>query len=211
MGEGRVYQLKFRVPTALEFFETFSKKFKSSQPLPGWDETTPWTRLVLKTLIRDMGQEFGFEPQPPPQEWLGLDQIWPLTVERQVSTIAVAIEHEASVESWENVVDDEGSKLIDVKARLKILVHYPETGDFEAFAKGWASGIMIQELRLVEEHYLLIGICADIKNKQLLVRGAEISPEGKIRLLNDVTVPYTKFSVPTKSARPQPPIERPAD
>jgi hypothetical protein len=188
MGE-RTFQVKYKVPTASEFFETFSKKLKNTK-LPKWDETVPWTKQVLKGILHDMGEEFGFEPQ---EEWLTVDQLWVLYVERQVATIGVAIEHEASVESWEDVVDDEGNKLTDVKAHLKVLVYYPELSQFDAFVRGWASTIRMQELRLAQERYLAVGICGDKENKQLVIKGAELTPEGKISPLPEVRIPYSQF------------------
>jgi hypothetical protein len=186
----RVFQLKYRIPTSKEFFETFSKRFMSAK-LPPWDETVPWTKLVLKGMLYEMGEEFGFEPV---EEYLNLDQMWPMLVERQINTMAVAIEHEASVDEWEGVIYDEGDKLQDVKARLKVLVFYPDLNKWEKAVKGWSSEIKTQELRLPEERYLLIGICADKENEQLILKGAEISNEGQISLkLSDVKVPYAQF------------------
>lgn len=188
MGE-RVFQLKYRVPTAPEFFKIFSQKFKEAK-LPKWDETVPWTKLVLKGILNDMGEESGFEPA---EEYLNLDLMWPMLVERQVNTMAVAIEHEASDEDWEDVVYDEGDKLMDVKARLKVLVYYPKLEKFDKAVSAWSSEIKTQELRLVEEKYLMIGICGDEENEQLVLKGAEISPEGQISNLPDVKVPYALF------------------
>lgn len=182
--------MKYKVPSSTEFFEVFSKKIKNAK-LPKWDETVPWTKLVLKGLLYEMGEEFGFDPV---EEYLNLDQMWPMLVERQINTMAVAIEHEASNEDWEDVVYDEGDKLQDVKARLKVLVYYPDLNKFEKGVRGWSSEIKTQELRLNDEKYLMIGICADKENKQLIIKGTEISNEGKVvSNLPDVRIPYNQF------------------
>jgi|SRR5437016_9478020 len=136
-----------------------------------------------------MGKELGFEPVP---EYLRIDQSWSMSVEGHVNVIEVAIEHEAGAD-WEVVMYDEGSKLMDVKARLKVLVFYPELRQFERFTRRFSSEIRVQELKLDEERYLTIGVCKDKDKMRLVVKGVEISPNGRVSPLSDVEIPYSQF------------------
>jgi hypothetical protein len=187
VGE-RIVQLKYRIPTPSEFYETFCKRLRNST-LPHWNKSEPWTKLVLDRLLQGMGKELGFEPVP---EYLRIDQTWSMSVEGHVNVIEVAIEHEANAD-WERVMYDEGSKLMDVKARLKVLIFYPELPQFEMFTRRFSSEIRVQELKLVQERYLTIGVCRDNDKRHLVVKGVEISPDGSVSPLSDVEIPYSQF------------------
>ena len=180
----------YRIPTASEFFAVFSRKLSNAK-LPGWnDKSEVWTKVVLRGLLEEMGKEHGFEPE---SEWpFRIDQTWNIMEEGQANSIELAIEHETDAD-WQDVLRDEGSKLMDVKARLKVVIFYPDLSNFERFTDKFSKEIRIQELKVPQERYLAVGICADQKNNQLVVKGAEITPDGKTSPLRDVMIPYDQF------------------
>lgn len=180
----------YRIPNASEFFAAFSRKLSDAK-LPHWnDKSELWTKVVLKGLLEDLGKEHGFEPE---SEWpFRIDQTWNIMEEGQANSIEVAIEHETDAD-WQEVLRDEGSKLMDVKARLKVVIFYPDLHNFEKFTDKFSTEIRIQELKVPQERYLAIGICSDQKNKQLVVKGTEIAPSGTTSSLRAVTIPYAEF------------------
>jgi hypothetical protein len=184
----RIVQVKYRIPTGAEFFERFCERLRNST-LPQWNENPAWTKLVLDGVLQEMGKELGFEPR---REYLRIDQSWIMSVEGKVNVIEVAIEHEAN-QDWETVMYDEGSKLMDVKARLKVLIFYTGLREFEMFTRRFSSEIRVQELKLAEERYLTIGVCRDEDKRHLIVKGVEITPDGRVSPLSDVEIPYSKF------------------
>lgn len=109
---------KYNIPTPIEFFESFRKKYSACTFPSKWDDNTAWTETIFR-IFGEMGRGFAYRPR---REYLDIDMIWAVRLD-DISTITVAIEHDNG--DLGDVIDDELQKLMDVKAHLKVLMFYP--------------------------------------------------------------------------------------
>ncbi|MEM2145994.1 MAG: hypothetical protein QW279_11580 [Candidatus Jordarchaeaceae archaeon] len=116
---------KFTVPTPKELFEKFKEKCEQTS-FPEWYEARKeWTDTVMK-IFDEIGHEYGYRPRYKRggEEGLLMDQVWEIRLENY-SAMVLAMEVENDYD-LDEILEDELSKLINVKAYLKVLMFYPD-------------------------------------------------------------------------------------
>jgi len=94
------------------------------------------------------------------KEYMYVDYIWRYDPKRygNLSDIEMALEHEGGTYVVREILADEVSQLVDIKARYKIGIFYPSPGDEAALLDGIAKmiGSQSDSVRQKQEEYLII-------------------------------------------------------
>jgi len=107
-----------------------------------------------KGFFRRLGERLGFTVREArrPSEFLKLDQVW-----MEGGNVILAMEHENVVDIRPDAIEDEWKKLVNVKARMKVLTTYQsDPNKRNEMVKRASRLIESNPLRLPEEVYLLI-------------------------------------------------------
>jgi hypothetical protein len=156
-------------------FRKFKEVFKTSGlSAENWDDNRLWTKKMIgcgKTrdkgdygIFGEIAKKYGFFPEEPrgkyetlyhvERGWLTADQLWSVVREHRIWELEVAIEHENNP-SWDAVRYDL-AKLADIKARLKILVAYPNRQELQKLLDGVSEILRKKPIKNKEEKYLVI-------------------------------------------------------
>jgi hypothetical protein len=181
---------EYRIPRPVDFFESFHKKYSVCRFPSSWNANTAWTETIFR-LFGEMGRDFAYRPR---REYLDIDMTWSVRLD-DISLITVAIEHDNG--DLGDVIDDELQKLMDVKARLKVLMFYPGKPlvleDKIQFPEV-VDKIRSAHIKSPDERYLLITPVIQ-KADKTHAKGIEVfacafSPDGDWGNLKSFSVPY---------------------
>jgi len=112
--------------------------------------TSEWTELVLKFF----GEQAKKDNAVPVGEYMLVDQIW----RGQHSEIVFALEHEHSGSDVNELLNKEVNHLIDLRAKAKVGIFYPNLGDEKTLVDNISSRILYRSLynKIPFEEYMFI-------------------------------------------------------
>ena len=132
-----------------DFFREFCKEFNGKLE---WSKRTKWKELIFDFFseLDERKRCYKFE-----KEYMGIDYVWK-EISKYSYRIKLALEHEASEKSVEQLLNKEIQHLIDLKAENKIAILYPSQGEKEILLEEISKKIRNSHMRLEYEKYLII-------------------------------------------------------
>jgi hypothetical protein len=149
-----------------------------------WTETRrkEWTKIILKFFSEKNQAEST--PYIEAKEHMRIDYIWRYDLSRySINDIELAVEHEHERPKIDVLVNEEIQHLIDIKARNKIAIFYPASGDEKELIEKISERIRAQSMKHPYEKYLIILGYPTTKEKKraILFRGFFFDENGEIK------------------------------
>jgi hypothetical protein len=124
-----------------------------------WSETKAkdWTETVFQFFSAENAKQIPY-PYVELKEHMNIDYIWRYDATRYtINDIDLAVEHEGIEKKVEVLVSEEIQHLIDLRARNKIAIFYPSSGDESPLLEQIQKRIKsVSERYRLEENYLIM-------------------------------------------------------
>lgn len=149
-----------------------------------WTETKrkEWTKIILKFFSEKNQAEST--PFIETKEYMRIDYIWRYDLSRYpINDIELAVEHEHERPKIDVLVNEEIQHLVDIKARNKVAILYPASGDEEELIKKICDRIRAPSIKHRFEKYLIILGYPTTKEKKraILFKGFFFDENGEIK------------------------------
>lgn len=142
-----------------KIFPLFAEKWRQQSAVPPWDDTTEWTKTVLKVL-RALGKAEGYAVYPDPEhqddyfrhEYMSLDQCWTVEADgRHWMQLAVESEWQGRDEPLEDFY-----KLAELKCPWKVMLFSSDEDSQKKALDRFSSWIEKLKFQLEHEQYLIL-------------------------------------------------------